>query len=279
MSSTKNKILFITKVVLGIILLLLFIYPLFYVFVSSLKTTSDFQNLAPYCLPVRVTFSNYRKVIQQGNIFVYFRNSSIITFFTVTSLLFFASLAGFGLCKIHFMGASFLRKYFNLGLMIPMQVALIPLFYTFSKTRLLNTYPAVILPQIAFSLSYSTEIFYSFYKFLPDDVIESGVMDGCSPLCIFRKIVVPMSQNSFLTVATMQGVFCWNEFITTYTFTKSVSMKTVTLGLNDFVGMHGLTDWGATFAMIILTIMPTFIFYFLTNKYMLSGLTAGAIKE
>jgi raffinose/stachyose/melibiose transport system permease protein len=222
---------------------------------------------------------NYQKVIQQGNIFIYFKNSIIITFFTVTILLVLASLAGFGLCKIDFHGAKFLRKYFNTGLMIPMQVALIPLFYTFSRMKLLNTYPAVIVPQIAFALSYSIEIFYAFYKFLPNDVIESGIMDGCSPLCIFSKIVFPMSQNSFLTVATMQGVFCWNEFITTYTFTKSTSMKTVTLGLNDFVGMHGLTDWGATFAMIILTILPTFIFYFFTNKYMLSGLTAGAVKE
>ena len=87
-----------------------------------------------------------------------------------------------------------------------------------------------------------------------------------------------MSQNTILTVATMQSVFCWNEFITTYTLTKSVDMKTVTLGLNDFVGTMGLTDWGGTFAMIILTILPTMILYFFTNKYMVSGIAAGAVK-
>lgn len=87
-----------------------------------------------------------------------------------------------------------------------------------------------------------------------------------------------MSQNTFLTVATMQGVFCWNEFITTYTMTKSVKMKTVTLGLNDFVGTMGLTDWGATFAMIILTILPTLILYFFTNKHMVAGIAAGSVK-
>ena len=84
--------------------------------------------------------------------------------------------------------------------------------------------------------------------------------------------------NSLLTVATMQGVFTWNDFINAYTFTRSTNMKTVTLGLNDFVGFMGTTDWGATFAAITVTVLPTFLFYFFTNKYMLSGLTAGAVK-
>ena len=263
---------------LAIILLVFFTYPIFYVLMSSMKTLDDFQHLASYQLPSKIFMGNYATVMQQGSIFTYFKNSIIITVFTVLFLLLLASLAGFGLCKINFKGNGKLRNYFNLGLMLPMQVALIPLFYIFSRMKVLDTYPVIIIPQIAFSLSYSIQIFYSFFKFLPNDVIESGIIDGCSPLGIFFRIVAPMSQNSFLTVATMQGVFCWNEFITTYTFTKSASMKTVTLGLNDFVGMYGLTDWGATFSMIILTVLPTFIFYFLTNKYMLSGLTAGAVK-
>ncbi|MFQ7551448.1 MAG: hypothetical protein ACLRMZ_15415 [Blautia marasmi] len=74
------------------------------------------------------------------------------------------------------------------------------------------------------------------------------------------------------------GVFTWNDFINAYTFTRSTDMKTVTLGLNDFVGFMGTTDWGATFAAITVTVLPTFLFYFFTNKYMLSGLTAGAVK-
>ena len=76
----------------------------------------------------------------------------------------------------------------------------------------------------------------------------------------------------------MQGVFCWNEFICAYTFTRTTDMKTITLGLNDFVGTFGLTDWGCMYAAITVMILPTFIFYFLASKYMLSGLTAGAVK-
>ena len=187
-------------------------------------------------------------------------------------------MAGFALSKIQFRGNKKILSYFLLGLMLPFQVALIPLFTIFSKLGILNTYPAVILPQIAFSLSYSIQLFYSFSKFLPDEIIEAAIIDGCSPMRTFFKIVFPMSTNSLLTVATMQGVFTWNDFINAYTFTRSTNMKTVTLGLNDFVGFMGTTDWGATFAAITVTVLPTFLFYFFTNKYMLSGLTAGAVK-
>lgn len=91
-------------------------------------------------------------------------------------------------------------------------------------------------------------------------------------------MVVPMSLNSIITVATMQAVFCWNEYINAYTFTRSTDMKTITLGLNDFVGSMGLTDWGATFAAITVTVLPVFIFYFFSSKKMLAGMTAGAVK-
>jgi raffinose/stachyose/melibiose transport system permease protein len=264
--------------VIALVLLALFVYPAFYVIMSSFKTLDDFRRLPSYALPSGLNFSNYVNVFTQSRIFTYYKNSIIITVFTVSLLLILASTAAFALSKINFRGRYAILRFFNLGLMLPMQVALIPLFYVFSKINILNTYPAVILPQAAFSLSFSIQLFFAFYKFLPNDVIESAVIDGCHPMGIFAKICAPMSQNIFLTVATMQSVFCWNEFICTYTFTKSISMKTVTLGLNDFVGVYGLTDWGATFAMITVTVLPTMILYFFTNKYLLSGLTAGAVK-
>lgn len=273
-----NRGLPIIRILIAALLLITCIYPVFYVFMSSVKTTEDFQQQKPYELPSEITFANYQKIIEQGRILTYFKNSIIITLFTVLFILILASMAGFGLSKFSFRGNKTLRNYFNLGLMLPIQVSLIPLFYIFSRIDILDTYPAVIIPQVAFGLAFSIQLFYSFYKFLPNDVIESGIIDGCTPMQVFIKIVTPMAQNTYLTVATMQGVFCWNEFITTYTMTKSVGMKTVTLGLNDFVGTMGLTDWGATFAMIILTILPTLILYFFTNKHMVSGIAAGSVK-
>lgn len=278
MSSSIQRILFCAaRAALALLLLAVFVYPVFYVITSSFKTVDELA-MAPYHLPSVIRLNNYATVFTTSNILIYFKNSLIILVVQVSALIVLSSMAAFALSKIDFKRRRFLISFFLLGLMLPTQVALIPLFFIFTRMNILNTYTAVILPQVAFSLSYSIHLFVSFYRFMPNDIIESSIIDGCSPMGSFVRIVVPVSMNAILTIATMQGVFCWNEFICAYTFTRSTAMKTVTLGLNDFVGFMGKKDWGATFAAITVTVLPTFIFYFLTSKYMISGLTAGAVK-
>lgn len=279
MSTSKKRVISaIARVITGGLLLVLMVYPIVYVILSSMKTKDDLRRLPAWAPPSTINIDNYIKVFTTSPMLTYFKNSIIITVGVLIPLLLFSFMAGFALSKIQFKGNKTLLSYFLLGLMLPFQVALIPLFTIFSKLNLLNTYAAVIIPQIAFSLSYSIQLFYSFCKFLPDEIIEAAIIDGCSPFKTFTTVVFPMATNSILTVATMQGVFTWNDFVNAYTFTRSTAMKTVTLGLNDFVGFMGTKDWGATFAAIVVTVLPTFIFYFFTNKYMLSGLTAGAVK-
>ncbi|MDE7014121.1 MAG: carbohydrate ABC transporter permease, partial [Kineothrix sp.] len=249
-----------------------------YVMLSSFKSLDDFRKLPAYALPSSFSLGNYITVFTKSHMPTYFKNSIIVLIGVLIPLLLIALMAGFALSKIKFRGKKFLLNYFLLGLMLPMQVALIPLFTIFNKLGLINTYAAIILPQIAFSLSYSIQLFYSFSKFFPEEILEAAIIDGCTPMGCFFKIVVPMSLNSVITVATMQAVFCWNEYINAYTFTRSTDMKTVTLGLNDYVGSMGLTDWGATFAAITVTVIPVFIFYFFSSKRMLAGMSAGAVK-
>lgn len=275
----RKKILFgILRWFIAILLLLLQVYPIFYVVTSSFKTQDDFRHLPAYALSAHPTLRNYITVFTKSHMPTYFKNSIIITIGVVVPLLIIALMAGFALAKIHFKGAKFLLNYFLLGLMLPMQVALIPLFTIFNRMGLINTYAAIILPQIAFALSFSIQLFYSFSKFFPEEILEAAIIDGCSPLRSFFTIVIPMSLNSVITVATMETVFTWNDYINAYTFTRSTSMKTITLGLNDFVGSLGLTNWGATFAAISITVIPVFIFYFLCSKSMLAGMTQGAVK-
>ena len=245
MKKKKTTIPGIIKWVIALILVVMQVYPFFYVFTSSFKSLDDFRQLPAYALPSKWVLTNFINVFTKSHMLTYFKNSIIVL----------------------------------IGVLIPpMQVALIPLFTIFNKMGLINTYPAIILPQIAFSLSYSIQLFYSFSKFFPEEMLEAAIIDGCSPIGCFFKMVVPMSLNSIITVATMQAVFCWNEYINAYTFTRSTDMKTITLGLNDFVGSMGLTDWGGTFAAITVTVLPVFIFYFFSSKKMLAGMTAGAVK-
>lgn len=268
----------IVKWILAILLVILQVYPFLYVFASSFKSLDDFRQLPAYALPSSIFLGNYITVFTKSHMLTYFKNSIIVLIGVLIPLILLALMAGFALSKIKFKGKKLLLNYFLLGLMLPMQVALIPLFTIFNKLGLINTYAAIILPQIAFSLSYSIQLFYSFSKFFPEEMLEAAIIDGCSPMGCFFKMVVPMSLNSIITVATMQAVFCWNEYINAYTFTRSTDMKTVTLGLNDYVGSMGLTDWGATFAAITVTVIPVFAFYFFSSKKMLAGLSAGSVK-
>ena len=267
----------VIKWILVILLVVIQVYPFIYVMLSSFKSLDDFRKLPAYALPSSFYLGNYITVFTKSHMPTYFKNSIIVLIGVLIPLLLIALMAGFALSKIKFRGKKFLLNYFLLGLMLPMQVALIPLFTIFNKLGLINTYAAIILPQIAFSLSYFIQLFYSFSKFFPEEILEA-IIDGCTPMGCFFKMVMPMSLNSVITVATMQAVFCWNEYINAYTFTRSTDMKTVTLGLNDYVGSMGLTDWGATFAAITVTVIPVFIFYFFSSKRMLAGMTAGAVK-
>lgn len=278
MKRKKFSVGSVVKWVLAILLVILQVYPFLYVFTSSFKSLDDFRQLPAYALPSSLYLGNYITVFTKSHMLTYFKNSIIVLIGVLIPLLLIALMAGFALSKIKFKGRKFMLNYFLLGLMLPMQVALIPLFTIFNKMGLINTYVAIILPQIAFSLSYSIQLFYSFSKFFPEEMLEAAIIDGCSPVGCFFKMIIPMSQNSIITVATMQAVFCWNEYINAYTFTRSTDMKTVTLGLNDYVGSMGLTDWGATFAAITVTVIPVFIFYFFCSKKMLAGLSAGAVK-
>ena len=276
----KKKIKFGTPIKWTLIILLVIaqVYPFVYVMISSFKSLDDFRQRPAYALPSSFYIGNYITVFTKSHMLTYFKNSIIVLIGVLVPLLLIALMAGFALSKIKFKGKKFLINYFLLGLMLPMQVALIPLFTIFNKLCLINTYAAIILLHIAFSLSYSIQLFYSFSKFFPEEILEAAIIDGCSPIGCFFKMVMPMSLNSVITVATMQAVFCWNEYINAYTFTRSTNMKTITLGLNDYVGSMGLTDWGATFAAITVTVLPVFIFYFFSSKKMLAGMSAGAVK-
>ena len=120
--------------------------------------------------------------------------------------------------------------------------------------------------------------FVSFYYFVPNELIEAAIIDGCSPIRVFMQIIIPMAKNTFITIAAMYGILIWNDFIFANTFISRNDAKTVAIGLKDYVGAFGNVDWGLTFAAISISILPPLILYFSLNKYVTVGMTAGATK-
>jgi raffinose/stachyose/melibiose transport system permease protein len=254
------------------------VYPILWVFSSSFKSQIEFKESSPFALPERFTLENYLNSFERVNIGSYFTNSLIITVAAVTMIALLSAMVSFALLKMRFRISGFLKVFFIAGIMIPIQVTLIPMFIIYQKLGMLNTHWALILPQVGFGLPMSVYMFTAFYKYIPGSILESGVIDGCSVYRLFRSIVIPMSKNTLITVVTMNAIFIWNEFVLANTFISKTPMKTVPLAIYEFRGDYGLTDWGGTFSVIALTILPILILYFALNKSIISGMAAGAVK-
>ncbi|RKJ49747.1 carbohydrate ABC transporter permease [bacterium 1XD42-54] len=276
--SMKKQIRNVMVTVVSVLVFLLFVYPLIYTVLNSLKTYDDFTSSPQYALPAKVFFGNFVKVFQSDFI-RYFINSVVIAVLVVVFTVVLSATTAFAISKFRFRGKKIAEIYFLLGLMIPYQVILIPLYLTYAKFKLLDTYFSLILPQVAFGMPMAVQLFLAFFKDFEEELIEAAVIDGSSIGRAFISVVAPICRNIIITVATLRAIFSWNEYIFSYTFISSKKMMTVGLGLNAFVGEEGLVDWGPTFAAIVVTVIPTLLVYMFLGKYMQSGLSEGAVKS
>lgn len=257
--------------------LLIQIYPVIWVFIASLKPSVELS-INAFSLPKKLTFDNFVQVINDGKILGYMWNSLKITTISLVLILFLSATVGFAIAKFQVKYNPKLYSFFTFGIMVPVQITLIPLFIFYSNTGILNTSFAMVLPQVGFALPLSVMMFVNFYNFIPNELIEAGVMDGCSTYRIFWQIIFPLAKNTVITISSMYSILIWNDFIFANTFISESAAKTVTMGLKDYVGAFGNVNWGATYAAIAISILPPLLIYFSLNKWVTAGMTAGATK-
>ena len=145
---------------------------------------------------------------------------------------------------------------FLIGIIVPVQIALVPLFIDYSSVNLLDTYQSMIIPLAGFALPMSIYLFSSFFEYIPRETYEAASLDGAGPYRIFGLITLPLSTNTVVTVVLVNSIFIWNDFIFANTFVLSEGLKTVPLGLQNYIGAMGKVDWTATFAAVCITITP-----------------------
>lgn len=262
-----------------ILLVLLTSYPVFWVIASSFKTAADTAMNPPYSLPTSFFLGNYVTAFTQSSLVRYFLNSTIVAVFSLLLIVALGAPAAYAISKIRFAQSEKLMSFFLLGIMIPLFVCLIPMFQIYNALGLRNTYFSLILPQVGFALPMCIYLYTGFMKFVPNSLIEAAMIDGATHWQVFLHIMFPMAKNSTMTIVIFNFVNIWNEFTFANTFMTKNIMKTLPVGLNDFVGEMGRRDWGATFAAITLAILPTLIIYFFLNKNVMAGMAAGAIKD
>lgn len=253
------------------------IYPLIWLVLFSLKTNAEVFNASPFALPADPKWENYSVVWTQGNISLYFFNSVWITLVSVVLTVLLASFVTFAITRMIWRMSGFVLTLFMVGLMIPVHSTLIPLFNFFLKINLIDHPLALILTYTAFNLPITIMILLGFYSTLPREIEEAAVIDGCSIHRIFFQITLPMTMPVMSTTFIINMIYNWNEFVFINTFISSDSYKTLTVGIQNFIGQY-MTEWGAIGATLVISMLPILIaFLFLSNK-IVEGIAAGAVK-
>ena len=253
-------------------------YPVIWLIVAGFRPNIELLT-EPFSFPKSFTLENFIRIFTESNIVTYIKNSAIISVVSLVFIVLISSMASFAIAKMKFTGRKKIYRYFLIGLTIPYEVTLIPLFTMFAKIGLINTRISVILPLLAFQLPVSIMLFVNFYSFIPDEIIEAAVIDGASIYGIYTKVIIPLSLNTIMTVLAMNFITVWNDYTFSLVFINSTELKTISIGLADFIGPRGLKDWGATYAAIAMSVLPTLVIYFSLNKKMTAGMTLGAVKS
>ncbi|ALG30883.1 sugar ABC transporter permease [Glutamicibacter halophytocola] len=254
------------------------VYPLLWMFLTSFRTATDFAGGNAFSWPSEFTLENYSRAFETGNLGQNIVNSLIVTLGASALIVVAGMMAAFALEVLGFRLSSLVRALFMLGIIVPVQIALVPLFIDYSKVGLLDTHMSMIVPLAAFSLPMSIYLFSSFYGFIPRETYEAASLDGAGPYRIFTQITFPLSLNTIVTVVLVNSIFIWNDFIFANTFVLSDGLKTIPLGLQNYIGAMGNTDWTATFAAVCVSVTPLLLVFLVLNKAMIQGLESGATK-
>ncbi|WP_160724413.1 carbohydrate ABC transporter permease [Bacillus sp. USDA818B3_A] len=266
----------ILYLILGIIAIVQ-VYPLIWLFLFSLKTNQEVFGMSPFSLPQDPQWGNYLKAWSSGHIDAYFLNSVIYTVVAVVLTVILASFVTFAITRMQWKLSGLVLGLFMAGYMIPLHSTLIPLFNTFKSVNLIDNPVSVILSYVAFNLPITIMILSGFYKSLPREVEEAAVIDGCSIHRIFFQITLPMTVPVLSTTVIINMIYNWNEFVFVNTFLSSDKWKTITVGVNNFVGQY-LTDWGAIGATLMISIIPVLIAFFVLSDRIVEGIAAGSVK-
>ena len=244
--------------------------------ISSFKTKQDLL-FNTFGLPAEITFGNYQKVIIEDEFFRNFFNSLILTALSITSLVFFSSMTAYGLARFRFRARSLLETYFLLGLMFPIQIAILPLFIIMRTLHLTNTFIGMIILYTA-NMSFSLFIFNQFFKQLPGALHESALIDGAGEFTIFFQVMMPISKPVISTVGLISFVQIWNDFYLPLVFLTKKALHTITLAIYQYLA-NFLAYWNYVFAAASIALIPIIIIFFIFSDQIIAGLTAGSIKE
>ncbi|AEY66975.1 carbohydrate ABC transporter permease [Clostridium sp. BNL1100] len=274
--SIKDYLASFFKWVLIIFFAVYTLFPLLWLFITSLKTNAEyFDN--PFSLPAVPQWQNYVNAFQQANLGRMISNSVIVAITATVINVLIAAMLSYCLSRFKFKGREVIFTFFSVGVLVPLNALMVPYFSIFSKMGLVDSLGALIILYAAIGLPISTFIIRGFMASFPAEIEEAAYIDGSGFYGRFFKMILPLTKTGLVTAATFEFITCWNEFVYANLLTSSPMTKTIQIGIRYFTNQF-TTDYVSMYAAIIISIAPSIIGYMLFQKQVISGLTSGAVK-
>lgn len=274
----KKKTL--NKVGYGIFLLailIVMIIPIYYLLITTFKSPAE-AAASPLGLPKELTFDNYAKAIAAMNYGQALKNNLIITIVSVVCLVIFASMSAYVIARSKKKIFKFMNAVFMVGLIIPFQISIIPLYKMLSAVELMNTHTAVILVDVfCINLPMSIFLMRGFVNTVPVELEEAALIDGCGTFQCFWRIIFPLLKPIISTVAILDTLAIWNDFMTPLLLLQSSEKQVLLQQVYRNVGPFS-TDWTSFFPMLVMSVLPLVIFYLIMQRQVIEGIVAGAVK-
>lgn len=250
--------------------------PLVLMWLTAFKTREEIA-LNPLALPKSLNLSNLVDAWTTGHYSLYARNSIIVTVPTVLCILALSCLAGYGFARLNFIGKKVFFYLFLLGLMVPFQSFMIPLFFDLQKWGLLQTYWALILPSIGLRLPFGIYMMQAFFRGISTEISDAARADGCNEFQVFWHVILPLTAPAVSSLAIFESLWTWNSFLMPLIYLNSENLRTLPLGMmffqSKYVSMYNLISAG-----VLITSFPIIVLFLLLQRRFLRGLTMGAVK-
>lgn len=245
---------------------------------TSFKTDPEII-FSPWRLPSTLQWNNFERAWNEARIGTYFKNTIIVVTGSVFLTLLVSSMAAYVLARFEFRGNRVIFYLFMLGLMFPVFLALVPLFFVVKDLHMLGTYRGLILVYVAYSLPFSIFFLTSFFKSLPSEIAEAAILDGASHYRVFFGVMLPLAKPGLLAIGIFNVLGQWNQFILPLVLNPDPNNYLITQGLAFLAIQQGYqNDYSALFAALTLTMIPILMVYIIFQRRLEAGLTAGALK-
>ena len=253
------------------------LFPLIWLFISSLKTNYEFLALSPFTLPEVPQWQNYLNALTVAGLGRMLLNSVIVGVCATVFNVVVASMGAYCISRFRFNGREKIFTLFTAGILVPLNALMVPYFVIINKLGLYNTYGGMILLYCAIGIPMSTFLIRGLMDSIPMDLEEAAYIDGCGFFGRFFHIILPLSRTGNVTAATFEFLTCWNEFVFANLIVSSEKLRTIQVGIRYFTNQFS-TDYVSMYAAIMISIIPSIIGYVLFQEQIIAGMTSGAVK-